>query len=171
MIRVNRVEVAEHLTENIAYRRSESELAYYNTLRWTEPPDVYLDRALDDALFSGNEMRRGLVDPTYTITVELEAFEELRYGDSRARVAVYVAIADAQMVLRERRLIVDAPVTRGTQGREVALVEAFGRALNEVAASVRQEVRSVAAEQREEASRVSEFTTAQPDNQVPAVPK
>jgi ABC-type uncharacterized transport system auxiliary subunit len=140
-------------------------------LRWTEPPDMYLGRALDDALFAGNEMRRGLTDPAYTITVALEAFEELRYGEPRARVAVYVAIADAQMVVRERRLIVDAPVTRGSEGREIALVEAFGKALNDVAASVRQEVRSVAAEQREPLSRVSEFTTEPPDNQAPAVTK
>lgn len=155
VIRVNRVEVAEHLTETIAYRRSESEVAYYDTLRWTEPPDVYLDRAIDDVLFSGNEMRRGITDPTYTVSVELEAFEELKYGERRARVAVYVAIADEHWVIRERRLVIDVPVAQGGGEPEVALVQAFGRALNDVALSVRSEVRAVVAAQLEDIARVS----------------
>lgn len=159
LVRVNRVEVAEHLTETIAYRRSESEVAYYDTLRWTEPPDVYLDRAIDDALFSGTEMRRGITDPAYTVNVELQAFEELKYGQPRARVAVYVAIADQQVVVRERRLVVDVPVTANKEGPEVALVAAFGHALNEVANAVRLELRAVAAEQREGASHVTQLST------------
>lgn len=170
VLRVNRVEVAEHLTETIAYRRSESEVAYYDTLRWTEPPDIYLERAIDDVLFSGNEMRRGITNPAYTVSVELEAFEELKYGARRARVAVYVAIADEHVVVRERRLSVEVPVTENNEGPEVALVAAFGRALNDIALSVRQEVRGVAAEQREDVSRVSEVdgSVATPESASPA---
>jgi ABC-type uncharacterized transport system auxiliary subunit len=162
VIRVNRVEVAEHLTETIAFRRSESEVAYYDTLRWTEPPDIYLDRAIDDVLFSGSEMRRGITDPAYTISVELEAFEELKYGTRRARVAIYVSIADEHVVVREGRLSAEVPVIKSEQGPEVALVSAFGRALNDIALAVRQKVRAVAAEQREEASRLSDLATAPP---------
>jgi ABC-type uncharacterized transport system auxiliary subunit len=102
-------------------------------------------------------MRRGITAPAYTVSVALEAFEELKYGESRARVAVYVAVANDQLVVRERRLSVEVPVVKGSQGPEVALVTAFGRALNDVALSVRQEVRAVAAQQLEDASRVSEL--------------
>lgn len=170
VLRVNRVEVAEHLTETIAYRRSESEVAYYDTLRWTEPPDIYLERAIGDVLFSGNEMRRGITNPTYTVSVELEAFEELKYGARRARVAVYVGIADEQVVVRERRLSVDVPVPESSQEPELALVAAFGRALNDIALAVRQEVRAVAAEQREGETRVSgiDGSAAAPDGSTPA---
>lgn len=162
VIRVNRVEVAEHLTETIAYRRSESEVAYYDTLRWTEPPDVYLDRVIDGVLFSGSEMRRGITEPALTVSVELQAFEELKYGQPRARVAVYVAIADENLVIRERRLIADVPVVNGKEEPEVALVTAFGRALNDVAASVRDEVRAVAAQQRADISQISRLDAAAP---------
>src|SRR5690606_6666609 len=135
----------EYLTETIAYRRSESVVADYDTLRWTEPPDVYLGRVIDDVLFSGSERRRGTTEPAATVSVEPQAFDRLTYGQPRARVAVYVAIADENLVIRERRLIADVRVVNGKEEPEVALVTAFGRALNDVAASVRDEVRAVAA--------------------------
>jgi hypothetical protein len=156
LIRVNRVEVAAHLTETIAYRQGESEVGYYHTLRWTEPPDVYLDRAIDDVLFSGNEMRRGLTDWRYTLGIELEAFEELKYGTHRAIVGIYLSVADERMVLRERRLVVETPVAADAGEPEVALANAFGRALSDIAELVRREVRSVAAQQVQEAPQVSE---------------
>ncbi len=156
LIRVNRVEVAAHLTETIAYRQGESEVGYYHTLRWTEPPDVYLDRAIDDVLFFGNEMRRGLTDWRYTLGIELEAFEELKYGTHRAIVGIYLSVADERMVLRERRLVVETPVAADAGEPEVALANAFGRALSDIAELVRREVRSVAAQQVQEAPQVSE---------------
>lgn len=156
LIRVSRVEVAAHLTETIAYRRGESEVGYYHTLRWTEPPDFYLERAIDDVLFSGSEVRRGLTDWNYTLGIKLEAFEELKYGEHRALVGIYLSIADERMVIRERRLVVEIPITQNSAEPEVALANAFGRALSDIAGLVRQEVRSVAARHVEETSRVSE---------------
>lgn len=161
LIRVNRVEVAAHLTETIAYRQGESEVGYYHTLRWTEPPDVYLERAIADVLFTGGEMRRGLTDWMYTLGIELEAFEELKYGEHRALVGIYLSVADERVVLRERRLVVEIPVAQNPSEPEVALANAFGRALSDIAGLVRQEVRAVAAQQTEETSRVSEVDVEQ----------
>lgn len=160
LIRINRVGVAAHLTETIAYRRGETEVGYYHTLRWTEPPDVYLARAIDDVLFSGSGMRRGLTDWTYTLGIELEAFEELKYGQHRALVGIYLSVADERVVLRERRLVVEIPVAQNRDEPEVALANAFGRALSDIAGLVRQEVQAVAARQVEETSRVSEVDIA-----------
>jgi ABC-type uncharacterized transport system auxiliary subunit len=154
VLRVNRVEVASHLTETIAYRVGESEVGYYDTLRWTEAPEVYLERALQDALFSRGEMRRGVSDGMYTLNVALDSFEELKYGKPRVRVSVYVSIANDRLIAQERRLGAEVPVSGND---EVALAEAFGKALQNVAEQVRREVKELAMRDIRDAARLSEL--------------
>ncbi len=93
-VRIESVEAAAHLTEPIAYRTSEPELAYYEDLRWTETPNVYLERAIGDALFADGTLRRGLTEGIYTVAVLLEAFDEIKYGEPRVRVVTRVWIGD-----------------------------------------------------------------------------
>lgn len=155
VLRVNRVEVASHLTETIAYRIGESEVGYYDTLRWTEAPEVYLERALQDALFSRGEMRRGVSDGMYTLSVALDSFEELKYGSPRVLVSVYVSIANDRLIAQERRLKAEVAVIGNRD--EVALTQAFGQALQDVAEQVRREVKELAAKDVRDAARLSEL--------------
>ncbi|MEY2936160.1 MAG: hypothetical protein RL033_6909, partial [Pseudomonadota bacterium] len=45
-LRLGQIDAAAHLEERIAYRPSQGELGYYDSWRWTEPPQAYLRRAL-----------------------------------------------------------------------------------------------------------------------------
>lgn len=77
-LRVGRIEPAAHLEERIAYRISDSELAYYDDRRWTEPPEQFVRRALERELFESHAFRRVVSGVAPTLDVELLSFEEVR---------------------------------------------------------------------------------------------
>jgi ABC-type uncharacterized transport system auxiliary subunit len=141
---IERVEGAAHLTEAIAYRKSETELAYHEGLRWTEQPSVYLERAMSEALFGDGTRTRGLSDRGYALDVSLEAFEQLSYGEPRVRIVTRVWVGDDRMGLSERRFVVDEPIGAPTD-EPSALAQAFTRALTKTGLLVRRQVDEVAA--------------------------
>lgn len=142
-VRIDGVEAAAHLTEAIAYRKNEAELGYYEELRWTEIPNVYLERAVADALFRDGTLRRGLTDSAYRLALTLEAFEKLAYGQPRVRVVTRVWVGDDRVVLSEQRLVIEEPI--GDQGNteHTSLMAAFSRALVKTAAQVRAQLDTV----------------------------
>jgi hypothetical protein len=77
-LRIGRIEPAAHLEERIAYRISDSELAYYDDRRWTEPPEQFVRRALERELFESRAFRRVISGAAPTLDVELLSFEEVR---------------------------------------------------------------------------------------------
>lgn len=142
-VRVDRVEAAAHLTESIAFRKSRTELMYHPELRWTETPDVYLERAIGDALFTDGSLRRGITEGAFTLGVVLEEFEALDFAQPRARVVARVWIADDRRVTSERRLVIEELVeqTNGSADEQHdRLMQAFARALTNTASAIKAEL-------------------------------
>jgi len=136
-LRLDRVEASSHLEERIAYRPNEAELGYYDSFRWTEPPQAYLRRALERELFE----RRGLVHvvsgPAPTLDVELVSFEELRQGTPAGRVELRFSLSDGRRMLLEQTVRVQQPVAPGAaQDAALRLTKALSSALEEAVAKV-----------------------------------
>jgi cholesterol transport system auxiliary component len=137
-LRLGQIGAASQLEERIAYRLSPTELGYYEDRRWTEPPEEYLRRALGRELFEDRGLRRVVSGAAPTLDVELVEFEELRYGDSRARVALLFSLRDDRTALIERRIVVEQPIAAGDPKEApvrvaVALSNALSQAVSDVA--------------------------------------
>jgi cholesterol transport system auxiliary component len=145
-LRIGRIEPAAHLEERIAYRVSDSELAYYDDRRWTEPPEQFLRRALERELFETRAFRRVISGAAPTLDVELLGFEEVRQGAPRARLSLLLTLRDERRALLERTLSLEAPLELGPgadEGRALAraMADVLGRAPREVAERVTAELR------------------------------
>lgn len=163
-LRIGRIEPAAHLEERIAYRVSDSEIAYYQDRRWTEPPEQFVRRALDRQLFESHAFRRVISGAAPTLDVEVLSFEEVRQSTPRARLSLLITLRDERHALLERTVSIEAPVEPGPSADEGsalarAMADALGRATREVAERVASELRqqassSVAARQSEAPSEV-----------------
>jgi cholesterol transport system auxiliary component len=165
-LRIGRIEPAAHLEERIAYRISDSEIAYYDDRRWTEPPEQFVRRALERELFESRAFRRVISGAAPTLDVEVLSFEEVRQGTPRARLSLLITLRDERHALLERTLSMEAPLELGPdadEGRALAraMAGALGRATRDVAERVAAELRqqassSVAAQRIDEPSEARE---------------
>ncbi|HEX7835987.1 MAG TPA: ABC-type transport auxiliary lipoprotein family protein [Kofleriaceae bacterium] len=125
-LRLGRVTPSDQLQSRIARRESPVEVGFYETLRWTEPPDDYVRRALVRELFE----LRGLAQSTSrrdpTLDVEVVGFEEARVdGRPAGRVQLRYQLQDGDGVTR-------GEITRQrlAQGADIAqVVAAIGGAM------------------------------------------
>ena len=136
-LRLGQAEASSHLEERIAYRPSEGELGYYDSWRWTEPPQAYLRRALARELFE----RRGLVHVVSgaapTLDVELVSFEELRQGTPAGRVELAFSLSDGRKMLLEQTVRIQQPIAPGdAEDKAPRLTKALSLALAEAVAKV-----------------------------------
>jgi ABC-type uncharacterized transport system auxiliary subunit len=159
-LRLDRVEASSHLEERIAYRPHEGELGYYDSWRWTEPPQEYLRRALARELFE----RRGLVHvvsgPAPTLDVELVSFEELRQGAAAGRVELRFSLSDGRRMLLEQTVRVQEPVAPdATEDTALRLTKALSSALEQAVAKVAELV----------TLELAQVATQQPTTEEPAV--
>jgi ABC-type uncharacterized transport system auxiliary subunit len=130
-LRIGRVTPSALLRERIVYRTSNVELDRYETLRWTDAPDVYVRRALASALFDTKlfEQAAGPV-----LDVEVIAFEELRRGDRRfGRVELGYTLEDDTHVLARGTVAIERDAGSSTM---TAIVTALGAALDAAAAEL-----------------------------------
>lgn len=135
-LRLGRVEPAAHLEERIAYRLSDTELAYYDDRRWSEPPDALVRRALERELFERRGLGRVVSGAAPTLEVDVLGFEELREKPPRARCSLRILLHDDRRAQLERTLTVDVPLATGKEGESgPALARAMAGAL---AAATRQ---------------------------------
>jgi cholesterol transport system auxiliary component len=144
-LRVGRIEPAAHLEARIAYRISESELAYYEDRRWTEPPEAFVRRALESELFETHAFRRVMSGGAPTLDVEVLSFEELREGSPRARLSLLITLRDDRHALLERTISAEAELVLGDEGDEgpalaSAMASALSRATKEIATRVSAEL-------------------------------
>jgi uncharacterized lipoprotein YmbA len=144
-LRLGRIEAAAHLEQRLAYRSDESELGYYDSWRWTEPPEAYLERALVQQLFEQRGLVRVVSGPAPTLDVELSSFEELRSGAARARVELRLSLRDERRSLLERTLRVEQAMAPGAPADAPlrltrALSAALEQAVGELAALVTPEL-------------------------------
>jgi ABC-type uncharacterized transport system auxiliary subunit len=131
------VDANDDLGQSIAFRRSEYEVGYYETRRWTESPDNYLRRALVRALFDERRCRRVLSGDGPTLDARLVAFEELQGTPNRARVQVRIVLRDADAVISEATFDAVRPFD-GSDGDGAfdEFVAAISQDLDEVVARV-----------------------------------
>lgn len=136
-LRLGNVAAAAYLEERFVYRVSETELGYREDRRWTESPEAFLRRALAHELFEVQGLRRVVSGAAPTLEVELTSFDELTFGQRRARLAVHVVLEDERNALLEREIVVEEPVG-SESGSELpdAMSRALRRAVHEVALGV-----------------------------------
>lgn len=135
-LRLGEIDAAAHLEERIAYRPSPGELGYYDSWRWTEPPQAYLRRALARELFERRGLVRVVSGSAPTLSVELISFEEVREGPPSARVELAVLLRGERQALLERTLRLERPLPAGAGDDPRRLTEALSRALDAAVAQV-----------------------------------
>jgi len=131
-LRLGRIGGSSYLKERIVFRSSPHELAFYDDRRWTERPEVYLQRGLESAFFELRGVHRALTDRAPTLTADLVEFEEVRGAAPGVHLRVSFALHDERIVYDEGSVAVDRPLRSGeekTQPERSAA--AFGEALSE----------------------------------------
>jgi cholesterol transport system auxiliary component len=131
-LRLGNVGGASYLKERIAYRDSDHEFGFYEDQRWTERPEVYLQRAIERSLFEERGLKRDLSVSAPTLTVELIEFEEVRGVSPRVRLRISYALHDERTVFRERSFAIERPLPAGAEASRMDRVAAaLGDALRE----------------------------------------
>ena len=126
-LRLARIGPGAHLRYAIVHRDSEVELAPYETLRWTEPPDAYVRRAVTRALFDARPIQQAVGGSAPTLEIELVAFEEVVRGAYHAgRVELGYELHDEHRVLARGTIVAE----RESRGPEIEpVVAAIGSAM------------------------------------------
>ncbi len=131
-LRLGRISGSAYLKERIVFRSSAHELAFYDDRRWTEHPEVYLQRGLETAFFELRGVHRALTDRAPTLTADLVEFEEVRGTAPSVHLRVTFALHDERTVYDEGSVAVDRALPPGeskTQPERAAA--AFGEALQD----------------------------------------
>jgi cholesterol transport system auxiliary component len=129
-LRLGSVTGSSQLRERIMFRSSANELAYYEDLRWTERPEVYLRRALARALFDDRRLVRVVSGSAPTLDVELVAFEEVRTPRRAGRVQAIVTLDHDRLGLLQHTITVEQPVRSSAHADPAAvMVDTLARAL------------------------------------------
>jgi hypothetical protein len=140
-VRIGRIGGGAYLKERIAYRDSEHEFGFYEDKRWTERPEVYLQRALERSLFEARGLKRALSPAAPTLTVDLIEFEEIRGASPRVRLRVSYALHDERTVFLERSFALERPLAAGTEAlRPDRVAAGLGDALHDAVARMVDEV-------------------------------
>lgn len=129
-LRLGVVDAASYLEERISFRVNASELGYYEDRRWSERPEEYLRRALEQELFERRHVRRVLSGLGNTLDVELTSFEELRGSPGRVRVALRMTLHDEREALLETTIVSEEPlVPDGAEDHAQRVASAMANAL------------------------------------------
>jgi cholesterol transport system auxiliary component len=131
-LRLGRITSSANLRRRIVRRESAVELGAYETLRWTENPEEYVQRSLMRALFDERRFEQAVAGRALTLDVNLISFEEARRADRPiGRVRVQYRLHDEQLVLKSGVVTVERPAA---SAENEAVVVAIGSAMD--AASV-----------------------------------
>ena len=135
-LRLGRVSSGSSLRERIAYRNAAYERGYYEELRWTDRPEIYVRRALGRSLFEAHGMHRVLSGASPTLETEVVAFDDMRLSTGRAvRIQLRVVLFGDAGVIFENTLTVDRPVA-GDKPRIEDVIAAMADALDAVSEEV-----------------------------------
>jgi ABC-type uncharacterized transport system auxiliary subunit len=127
-LRLGRVSAWSHLRERMVTRTSARELTYSDGRRWTERPDIYLQRALAHALFEERGLTQVISGSAPTLEVELIAFEET-LNPRRALLQASIVLHDEHKSVLQETITVEELVEVKDADQAVAVVEALSRAL------------------------------------------
>lgn len=133
-LRLGRIWPAADLRYEIVHRDSPVEVTPYETLRWTEPPDAYVRRALVRALFEAHAIDQVVGGPAPTLDVEVVSFEETVHGARHGgRVELRYELHDEARVLARGTIAIE----RAATGPQIeAVVAAIGAAMTAAAAQL-----------------------------------
>jgi cholesterol transport system auxiliary component len=127
-LRLGHVTTSALLGTRIVHRDSAVESAPYETLRWTDEPDVYVRRSLARALFDAAPFEQAIDSEAPTLDVDVLAFEEVRRGASRlGRVELRYEVRDDKRVVAHGTIAIERAAGAGIEG----VVAAIGRALDD----------------------------------------
>jgi ABC-type uncharacterized transport system auxiliary subunit len=133
-LKLGRVSASDHLRYRIVHRDSQVALELYDTLRWTEPPDDYVRRALGRALFDARPCEQAVAGRAPALEVEVTAFEDvIAAGHHAGRVQLHYQLHDERVVLSRGVVTVDRPAS----GPEIErVVTAIGQAMDAATAEL-----------------------------------
>lgn len=130
-LHLGQIVALSHLRERMVSRSIGPEVIFSEEERWTEPPEVYLRRALARALFVEKGVVQVVSGPAPTLDVELIAFEQLEQP-ARVRLQALVVLHDERIGLLEETVTVERPVVLGPKADvPLAVVGALSLALQE----------------------------------------
>lgn len=109
-LRLGRVTAGACSSELMMVRRSTFEVVFDEERRWTEPPEVFLRRALSRALFDGGAVHSVVRGKAPVLEVELLQFEEVLTPVHVGRVGVSFTLSDERVVTAQRTFTVERPV-------------------------------------------------------------
>ena len=132
-VRLGRIVANDQLRLPIERRVSAVELVPYDTLRWTERPEVFARRAIARAVYA-QPIEQAVGGQGLTLDVELAGFEEVARG---GRVALHYAVRDEVRVVATGTIDVERPSRAATiEATVVAIGEALAAASDELARRV-----------------------------------
>ncbi len=132
-LRLGHVTASANLRYAILHRDSPYEVEPYETLRWTELPDAYVQRALAKALFEDRPLAEAVSGSVPTLDVELLAFEEVT-SPSHARVVLRYTLHDDTTVLDHGTIAIErAAAAPQIEAVVAALHDALRAAASEIA--------------------------------------
>ena len=139
-LRLGRVDSAPYIKERIAFHDADHEVGYYDELRWTERPELYLRRALGRALFEEQGLKE-LIAGTPTLEIHLDSFEEVRAPRHVARLQVTWMLRDELVVKTQKSFTIERPIQSGkTEAVANAIAGAMSDALIEAVEAIVGEV-------------------------------
>jgi ABC-type uncharacterized transport system auxiliary subunit len=130
VVRLGRVTSSASLRSRIVHRESAYEVGLYETLRWTDDPEVYVRRALERALYDDGAARDAATGNMPALDIEVIAFEERVSAHGRGgRVEVRYELRD------DRGLVASGSATsiRDADTNTIeSIVSAIESAMNDV---------------------------------------
>ena len=149
-VRLAHIQAASYIQDRIAFRDAGTEIGYYGNLRWSEPPEDYLRRALARALFEQRGVREIVSGGGPSLEIDLEGFEELKAPRHAARVVVTWRLRADHHVVRQKTVVVERPLHGDADTDKVAnaqavaagIAGALGEAVDHIVADVVHELGS-----------------------------
>jgi len=137
-LRLGRVTASAQLRARIVRRDSPVALTVHDELRWTEPPDAYVRRALSRALFDDRPLEQIVGGVAPTLEVEVTAFEHVAEpGRDAGRVVLRYQLHDERVVLDHGLVSVErAAAGPGIELVVAAIGDAMASATAELAGRV-----------------------------------
>ena len=127
-LRFDQITASHYLRYPIEHRASNVEVAPYQTFRWTELPETYVQRSLASALFDARPLEQATDEASPELQVEVLAFEEVeRAGRRGGRVQLGYKLLDARHVLASGVVTTERDAAHPTID---AVVIAIGQAMD-----------------------------------------
>ena len=133
MVRLGRITSSANLRARIVSRESTWEVREYETLRWTENPEMYVRRSLVRALFDDGNLERAMSGAAPTLDIEVIGFEEIHMRDRHAgRVELRYDLHDEQTSLASGTIAIE----RNASASIESVIEAIGTAMNDASSEL-----------------------------------